>query len=74
MTLTQTTHVTLSGSDRSGQGIGLEVHADTCMGTSVACEWEPNGDLARPIDLPAGTWVIAVERDPAGAFAFGIDP
>jgi hypothetical protein len=74
LTLAQTTHVVLTAGDRSGQGVGLEVHADTCMGTSVACEWEPSGNVTRPIDLPAGTWIIAVEREPAGSFAFGIDP
>jgi len=74
LTVSQTTHVVMSGNDESGAGIGAEVRVDSCTGTSVACEWEPNGNLSRTIDLPAGTWIIAVERSPAGRYSFGLDP
>jgi hypothetical protein len=40
----------------------------------VACEWESSGNVARPIDLSAGTWLIAVERNPAGRYSFSISP
>ena len=74
LVVAQPTHVMLSGSDQSGSGIGAQVRADSCTGTSVACDWAANGVLSRGIDLPAGTWVIVVERNPAGMYTFGVDP
>jgi len=72
LVLSQATTVHITASDRSGQGIGFQVRSNDCMGTSVRCSWSNAGNIDETLALPLGTWVFIVERNPAGAFAFGI--
>jgi len=70
--LDQATTVHITASDRSGQGVGVQVRADSCTGTSVACDWADNGVIDRNLALPSGTWILIVERSPAGPFGFAV--
>ena len=68
------TALTITASDESGQGVGVQVLMDSCQGTSVACEWASNGNVERSLTLPAGSWLFVVERNPAGSFSFALAP
>ncbi|MDB4960196.1 MAG: hypothetical protein JWP01_195 [Myxococcales bacterium] len=72
--LSDPTSVHITASDRSGQGVAVQVRSDTCSGASVACDWADNGAIDRNLSLPAGTWVYIVERRPAGPFTFAVMP
>lgn len=72
LVLAAPTTVKLTGSDKSGSGIGVQVRQDSCTGTSVGCDWQGNGVLDRTYPLTAGTWVFVVERKAAGPFALTI--
>ena len=75
LVLSQPASVTVNASDRSGQGIGVQVRQDSCTGASVGCDWSSNGVLARTYpSLPAGTWLFIVERNPAGLITFTVTP
>lgn len=73
LVLAQAKTVTATAGDASGQGVGIQVHKDTCTGTSVACDWKPNGSLSRSYSLPAGTWLFVLERKPAGPFTLRLE-
>lgn len=72
--LAEDTALTITASDESGQGVGVEVLMDSCQGTSVACEWASNGNVDRSLTLPAGSWLFVVERNPAGNFSLAVAP
>lgn len=71
LTLGGETTITITANDNSGQGVGVQVKMTDCMGTSVSCDWASNGIVDREITLPAGTWVLILERRPAGSYDLG---
>lgn len=72
LTAAKTVHVT--GNDLSGQGLGVEIRSGSdCTGASKQCIWKSTGVLDEMVDLPAGTFVFVVERNPTGELTFGVE-
>jgi hypothetical protein len=69
ITLAQAAMVDITASDESGQGVGVEIRTPACAPASVACVWQSNGNVHQSVSLAAGTWVIVVQRKPAGKYS-----